>query len=178
MTREQELQKIRNQKPEAVAKRSEWAKANRDKANAATRRYYQKNKEKIAEYRGRPENRERARQASRDWYQRNRDRAAKMTSIRQLAAFGLTPEDYDRMLSLQGGSCAICGGSPDRSGRCQRFFVDHDHRCCPDRAKSCGQCVRGLLCSACNSALGLFGDDPDRLRSALDYLASGAVNSS
>lgn len=55
----------------------------------------------------------------------------------------------------QQGRCAICG---DKTGK---LFIDHDHKT--------GE-VRGLLCHFCNSGIGLFRDDPDRLNSAIKYL--------
>ena len=74
------------------------------------------------------------------------------------ALYGLTPEVYNRMLEEQGGVCAICS-QPEP--RCQGLSVDHDHNT---------GVVRGLLCSNCNTALGLFIDDPDRLARAATYL--------
>lgn len=85
------------------------------------------------------------------------------------AKFGLSLEDYDRMLAEQGGGCAICGAT-EPGGR-GSFHVDHDHACCPGK-KSCGKCVRSLLCTNCNSGLGRFHDDPDRLMAAVAYLLS------
>lgn len=88
--------------------------------------------------------------------------------LRRLRLYGLTQDDYDRMLAAQGGCCAICKTSDPGKGT--RFHVDHDHGCCPGTAASCGACIRGLLCNNCNKGLGQFRDDPIRLRAALEYL--------
>ena len=69
---------------------------------------------------------------------------------------------YKETLAEQGGGCAICGKPPNGKKLC----VDHDHRCCPG-VRSCGNCVRGLLCSDCN--LGNFHDDPAVMRAAAEY---------
>jgi hypothetical protein len=87
---------------------------------------------------------------------------------RLLRNYGITLDRYEAMLDAQGGACAICGAVPDEG---PSLHVDHDHACCPGRKKSCGGCVRGLLCEDCNRVLGMFRDDPARFRSAIDYLA-------
>ena len=61
----------------------------------------------------------------------------------------MTLEQYDALLSAQGGVCAICSRPPTK----QFLAVDHDHACCPG-SRTCGQCVRGLLCGHCNRQLG------------------------
>lgn len=78
--------------------------------------------------------------------------------------YRLTPERYADILAAQGNVCALCR-------RDAPLFVDHDHGCCPG-AKSCGKCVRGLLCQHCNSGLGFFGDDIDAIIRALRYLTA------
>lgn len=83
--------------------------------------------------------------------------------------YGITLEHYEKLLADQGGVCAICG-VVDVDGR--TLHVDHDHGCCPDR-RSCGQCIRGLLCSSCNTGIGMLGEDAKRLWSAMMYLAGG-----
>lgn len=55
--------------------------------------------------------------------------------------------------------CAICG--TDKPGGRGRFHIDHNHET--------GD-ARGLLCIRCNQALGLFGDNPETLISASEYL--------
>ena len=67
--------------------------------------------------------------------------------------YAITYDDYDVMLEQQGGGCAICG-SQESGGR-GRFHVDHDHSCCPSQ-KTCGKCIRGLLCYACNTKLSII----------------------
>jgi hypothetical protein len=84
-----------------------------------------------------------------------------------LKKFHLTPDQYDEMFKRQNGVCAICE-KPCKTRR--RLAIDHDHSCCPRRDRSCGRCVRGLLCADCNNGLGRFGDDPELLRVAADYL--------
>lgn len=85
-----------------------------------------------------------------------------------LARYGMTVASYDEMLARQGDGCAICHAEQS-TGRSTRLHIDHDQTCCP-RYKSCGKCVRGLLCVNCNQGLGQFKDDPALLRAAADYL--------
>lgn len=79
--------------------------------------------------------------------------------------FGISNADYAKMHEAQGGLCAICQrpetAKHKASGGSRSLAVDHCHG---------GGHVRALLCSACNTGLGNFGDDPDRLRAAISYL--------
>ena len=80
--------------------------------------------------------------------------------------YGITLADFDAMLARQGGVCAICGTDRPR-GRAGRLHVDH----CHDTGR-----VRGLLCHACNTGLGHFGDSLERLRAATTYLTTNKEN--
>lgn len=72
------------------------------------------------------------------------------------------------MLDKQGGVCAICGRE-ETAHHSLLLKIDHDRTCCSG-SRSCGRCVRGLLCSNCNRAIGLFGDDAAAIRAAAAYL--------
>jgi hypothetical protein len=74
--------------------------------------------------------------------------------------------DYDSLLATQNGVCAICGMSPDELGR--RFTVDHNHAE-PDAEP------RGILCSYCNTGIGLFGENTELLLNAIGYITSHSV---
>ena len=102
--------------------------------------------------------------------ERNRELYAdqpRYLNYRYKGRFGITLSEYEQMLEAQGGGCAICLERPDPDK--PRFPVDHDHACCPGK-KSCGGCVRGILCPACNHGLGKFKDKQDLLKSAISYL--------
>lgn len=72
--------------------------------------------------------------------------------------FGITLDEYDVMLSTQGGRCAICECRP----RTRRLAVDHNHKT---------GAIRGLLCMRCNhKLLGAAHDNPAILRRAAFYL--------
>lgn len=98
-------------------------------------------------------------------YQKVRRRSYRGEASRRYALkknFGITPEQYDQMLANQGGKCAICKSkNPSRSGS-GFFAIDHDHKT--------GE-VRGLLCSPCNSGIGMLRDSTSILRSAIKYLS-------
>ncbi len=87
---------------------------------------------------------------------------AEVTRLGNLRKYGLALEDYAKMLVEQGGVCAICR-LPPKGGKASNacLNVDHDHKT--------GR-VRGLLCAACNLAIGKLKDSPALLREAAAYL--------
>jgi len=81
-------------------------------------------------------------------------------------------EWFETELAKQNGVCAICRNPEVRKTpkrEIKSLAVDHDHKCCPG-PRSCGKCVRGLICEKCNHALGQTSDDPAILESAISYL--------
>lgn len=105
-----------------------------------------------------------------DWGRRNRpkrndvkrrwlsvnteDKRKRAKDLRLQRMYGLTLVEFDKKFDSQSGGCAICG-------EVSRLDVDHCHTT---------GAVRGLLCRACNMALGAFRDDSGLLESALAYL--------
>lgn len=66
----------------------------------------------------------------------------------------------DMMLD-QDFKCLIC---KDELGLNVELAIDHDHKCCDyPNGRSCGRCVRGLLCRHCNAAFGQMREDPKRI---------------
>src|ERR1035437_940016 len=122
-----------------------------DKAYAKA--YRKKNRKKIAAH-------------SRGYYVSHKlEASVKNRTNRLLKVFGLTEVDYAVRLASQNGLCAICR-HPEvvfdpRAKKIRRLAIDHDH----DTNK-----IRELLCSSCNRALGLFGDDVLLLEAAAAYL--------
>lgn len=70
-------------------------------------------------------------------------------------AYGITVEDFDRMLVEQSGLCGIC------EDPLKNPHVDHCHSSLQ---------VRGLLCKTCNLMLGYARDNTDTLEKAIHYL--------
>lgn len=104
---------------------------------------------------------------AREWNLANPEKYSLAKIRSRLQKYGLTLEKYYEMLESQGGGCAICSIPPPPG---TYLSVDHDHSCCPSQCKCCGKCVRGLLCSKCNTAIAMLGDSADGVRSALRYL--------
>lgn len=148
----------------------------------------------MRQWRAVPANAKKHRESSRRWYANNTERAkaaakryygprsalfvarsaasraADPVRARRWNYFGAIARKYrisraafDEMMLAQAGRCAICS-EPLADPR-----VDHDHACCPG-GRSCGSCVRGLLCDPCNRGLADFKDSPLILGAAIDYL--------
>lgn len=72
--------------------------------------------------------------------------------------YGITLADYEHILNLQGGMCAICKQPPNG----KKLLLDHCHY---------SKQVRGILCSRCNSGIGMFKDSKELLVQAMIYIS-------
>lgn len=123
--------------PEQKKKRQEdkkrWALKNRDKIIRYKRKHYSDNRDKYLLI--------------------ERERSYKKL-------YGISVSDYNKILEIQGGRCAICGTDKSiKAGRIQSFSVDHCHKT--------GR-VRGLLCLACNHLLGRYENNKDKIHEYLN----------
>lgn len=78
--------------------------------------------------------------------------------------YNLSPEEYYELIS---SGCNSCGST---SG----LAVDHDHSCCPGKT-TCGKCIRGVLCRRCNTAEGMFKNDPKMIYNLIKYMETHGV---
>lgn len=128
--------------------RNEEAKQRRASDNSARlkweRDYYARKKAGVVLEKPAPATPENIARQNRSWQLKNR--------------YGLSVEQYETLLALQDNSCAICQ-EPFSSSK--DTHVDHCHAT---------NMVRGILCSNCNTALGLFKDNQTRLLRAVHYL--------
>lgn len=124
------------------------------------KKWYQNNPE-----RARAMNRESYRKNGANWNSRPRT-PEEGRAIRLRLYYKLTVDAYNAMLAAQNYRCAICNTDDPPQGQ---WHVDHDHSCCPEKW-TCGECVRQILCSPCNLAIGLLGDNPETVLAAAEYL--------
>ncbi len=117
-----------------------WKKNNKDKVRLQGQRYYKKHIKEIKE-----------------------KRCIFVKNGGNLKRYGLSLEDYNRMLDSQKGLCSICNQpeTTKRWGKLDKLSVDHEH--------NSGK-VRGLLCNHCNRGIGCFRDSKILLKKAIIYL--------
>ena len=117
--------------------------------------------------------------ATRAWRERETEDERAVRVLRYtLYNHRMTMEQYTALRLEQADRCGACK-EPLRFGETRAVTVDHDPRCCQyetvstGRTKgsiSCGKCVRALLCSPCNRAIGFFERYPQRVYMWIDYL--------
>ena len=117
-------------------------------------RWYQNHKEYQKEYqeKWRQRNREHIRGLSKEWYKNNKEHYYKKL-------YNITLEEIYGMLIKQDYKCSICKDPLIETKGC----VDHNYRT--------GK-VRGILCSRCNTGLGLFRENPEFLNNAILYIGT------
>lgn len=81
----------------------------------------------------------------------------------RMVHYGVSEEAYEAMVVVQGNRCAACcePETATRRGSVRSLSVDHDHET---------RKVRALLCSRCNTALGLLDEDPEKIQALRDYI--------
>lgn len=99
-------------------------------------------------------NKEHLKQWHLGWRRDNPERLAEQREKARFKKFNITAEWYAGKLKEQEGRCAICK-TEKPGGMGNTFHIDHDHKCC-NKASSCGNCLRGLLCASCNVRLGII----------------------
>jgi len=79
-----------------------------------------------------------------------------------LYKYGITAEFKQNLVQMQNNCCAICNNVFKNT---KDTHVDHCHT---------NKNVRGLLCSTCNTGIGMFKDDSKLLQLAIKYLENDA----
>lgn len=138
------------------APQRKWQKKNKDLINARVRKRAQT--DKIF--------RDKKNEATKKWRTNNRVkylRGKKDNRLRK--TYGITLVEFEIMLETQNGVCLICG-LPEIKEK-DNLSVDHCHST---------NKVRGLLCSKCNTAIGLFDEDINRILKAIEYIKEHNVH--
>lgn len=142
--------------------------ANSEREREYHRKYYVENREVMRARMKlwREKNIDQYRARSRAYRERNREEIeAKRREQRKLnpkyfndqkrrSKYGLEAEQYDAMLKSQKHCCAVCGEK-------RKLVVDHNHQT---------NAVRELVCSPCNTAIGLLQEDTKRIWRVVEYL--------
>jgi len=188
--RARESKRRHRTKPGVLSRARDYARTYRtkypDRQRESHRRYLEKpgiraaRLENDRRYRAVPEHRERKNALRRTRYRTDSDYRQRIVELQRLKQYtrreksrydhwkrkyGISVEDYAARFAEQGGVCAICR-KPEtmlaNNGQDIRALaIDHDHTT---------KRVRGLLCSKCNTVLGLVQDHPEILRQAVQYL--------
>ena len=144
-------------KEQRAAYGKEYREKNKDKIAEAGKEYREKNKDKIAEAgkEYREKNKDKIAEVKKEYYEKNKDKIAevgkeyreknkdKIKEYRILKTYNLTMEEYEEIYNRQNGCCPLCG----KELNSVRVAIDHDH--------VTGK-VRGIMCSVCNSQLGVY----------------------
>ena len=141
----------------------QWYEANKERtkadraARARTWRLNNPDKSKAASDKWRKKNPEKATCSSKAWKAANKERVAKNQRRRALKRLGWTLELFEKRLEEQANCCACCGVSFEMT----QPHADHNHTTMQPRS---------ILCSTCNTGLGMFKENSLFLRKMADLI--------
>lgn len=145
---EEQRERYNARKRQNYAQDAEW----RKRVNEANRAWQLKNADRVNEERKLRRKNDHVWREQQNAKRRGRDQRDDQLRTK----YRITKADYDAMLVRQGGVCALCKKTSDKT-----LHVDHCHAT---------GAVRGLLCGMCNVGLGCFKDDKTLLKRAISYL--------
>ena len=116
---------------------------NKDILSKKRKEYYFKNKEHFLA-------------RAKTWSLNNKD---KIRENKLKTKYNLTLDKYNKMLSDQKNCCKGCG--EHESNFTKGLFVDHNHKT---------NKVRSLLCTNCNTIIGLANEDTAKLDKLIEYI--------
>ena len=146
-------------KEQTAIYKKEWNMKNKEKISAYNKAYREKNLENFTAYMKeyREKNKEQIAAYAKEYNEKNKEQLALYKKEWNIKKYGLSLEDYNNMLDKQNHNCEICSVSFLDN----KHFIDHCHTT---------NKVRGLLCLNCNTGLGHFKDNTERLTQAINYL--------
>ena len=142
-----------NNKERKAQKCREYRNKNKDRINAYVREYRAKNANKtfIKQQRDYIKTRD----ARHEHYELRKQLIRDRNMVKK---YGINMAQRNEIITSQNYRCAICGELLNND---RRTHIDHDHKT--------GK-VRGVLCTYCNTGIGMFKDNTDKLRKAILYL--------
>ena len=141
-TKKEKHEYYEDHKEETLKRSKKNYEANKIEILKQQRKYKKDNEDKIKEQNNK-------------YFENNKDKIKENAIIRK---FGLTLEQYNKLLEKQNNCCAICGKHQSELKRA--LAIDHNH--------TTGK-IRGLLCYKCNLGLGYF-NNKNILNNAGSYL--------
>jgi hypothetical protein len=123
-----------------------WRMKNKKKAKEYNKKYYDDHRSEMIE-------------KAAEWNRNNAKHHSWLNFKSHLKRIGWTWEEYIEARKEQKNLCAICHLPNNQAGR--PLHADHSHKTGKKRR---------LLCSACNTGLGSFDDNPNLLKKAIEYL--------
>jgi hypothetical protein len=102
------------------------------------------------------------------YYAKNREKREKKNKMNSKhppawKRHSLTEEKWTDLINKHNGKCHSCKERNASS-------IDHDHSCCNGNRSRCGNCVRGVLCNQCNTALGLLNENKEYIIKLAQYI--------